>query len=84
MSCSSRGNLVLSSHNIQGSVAALWAAHTGIQKISQDVKNGKHDVEDDLNSMLIEIADRISIIILPVCDGAALDDGTATYSPLIS
>ncbi|KAI1763161.1 hypothetical protein GGR53DRAFT_521153 [Hypoxylon sp. FL1150] len=67
-----------------GQMAALWATHAGILKIVRDVKNGKHDMDDDdnLSSALIDVADCISIIILPVCDGASPEDDTTDYVAL--
>lgn len=56
-------------------MAALLATHAGVLKIVRGVKNGEHDVEDNLRSTLIEVADLISAVILPVCDGASLEDG---------
>ncbi|XXG95050.1 hypothetical protein Hte_001310 [Hypoxylon texense] len=65
-----------------GSVAALWASHAAILRIARNVQDEKDDTKDNLNSTLIEIADRISSIILPVCDGASLDDDTTDYAAL--
>ncbi|KAI0173324.1 hypothetical protein GGR52DRAFT_381226 [Hypoxylon sp. FL1284] len=62
-----------------GPVAALWAACAVVLKIAQDVKKGKRDIED---SALYEIADRISAAIVPVCDGASLDEDTTDYATL--
>ncbi|KAI1775693.1 hypothetical protein F4818DRAFT_440970 [Hypoxylon cercidicola] len=63
-------------------IATLWAVHAGILKIVQDVRNGKRDVKDGSYDTLIEVADRISTIILPVCDGVSSEDDVTDYAAL--
>ncbi|OTA63163.1 hypothetical protein K449DRAFT_37715 [Hypoxylon sp. EC38] len=64
------------------SVAVLWVAYATTTKISRDIKDDDSGDKNELHTALIEIADRISYIILPICSGALLDEDTTDYEVL--
>ncbi|OTA97447.1 hypothetical protein M434DRAFT_275359 [Hypoxylon sp. CO27-5] len=64
------------------SITVLWVAYATITKIGSDTQYDGSSDEDELHAALIEIADHISSIILPVCPGASLDDDTTDYEVL--
>ncbi|KAI0148257.1 hypothetical protein F4776DRAFT_660429 [Hypoxylon sp. NC0597] len=65
-----------------GSITGLWVAYATITKIGRDIQDDESGDKNELLTALIEIADRISSIILPLCSGASLDEDTTDYEVL--
>ncbi|KAI1413763.1 hypothetical protein F5Y13DRAFT_198127 [Hypoxylon sp. FL1857] len=64
------------------SITVLGSAYATITKIAEGTTKGDSGDRNGLNAALIEIADRISHIILPICSGTSLDEDATDYRAL--